>query len=136
MEPKTHRSRRPVALSPDAIRVLRVHRAEQNARRLGLGGTWKDSDIVFASNVGTYWRPRNMARTFVGVVKRAKLSDVTFHTLRHTCASLMAKQGVPVTSISAQLGHANASITQSIYSHVLPGMQQEAARQVAAALKL
>jgi cation transport ATPase len=57
------------------------------------------------------------------------------HALRHSAASLMAQAGVPVTSISAQLGHANAAITQSIYSHVLPGMQSEAAERMAAALR-
>ena len=41
----------------------------------------------------------------------------------------------PVTSISAQLGHANASITQTTYSHVLPGMQHDAAEKLAAALR-
>ena len=135
MEPKSHRSRRPVSLSPVAITVLRAHRAEQNERRLQLGPVWRDGDLVFPSSVGTPWRARNMARAYKVALDASGLEGVTFHTLRHSAASLMARAGVPVTSISAQLGHANAAITQSIYSHVLPGMQDEAAQEMAAALQ-
>ena len=64
-------------------------------------------------------------------VASAGLEDVMFHTLRLTAAHTDGP-GVPVTGTSAQLGHVNASVTQSIYSHVLPGMQEEAARRLAA----
>ncbi len=135
MEPKTHRSRRAVALSAEAVRVLRRHRAEQGAHRLRLGARWRERDLVFPSGIGTHWRPSNMRRAFQSLLREAELDGVTFHTLRHTCASLMAMQGVPITSISAQLGHASSAITYAIYAHVLPGMQHEAASQVASALR-
>ena len=134
MAPKTPRARRPVALSSESIAVLRAHRAVQNERRLKLGKAWSNLDLVFPTKIGTPWIARNMARGFEELVREAKLTDVTFHTMRHSAASLMAQAGVPVTSISAQLGHANTAVTQSIYSHVLPGMQDDAAQKLAAVL--
>ena len=134
LEPKTHRSRRAVALSAEGVDVLRRHRAEQDRRRLRLGARWRALDLVFPSGTGTHRRPGNLRRAFQELAGRAGIEDVTFHTLRHTCASLMAMQGVPITSISAQLGHASAAITYAIYAHVLPGMQHEAASRVASAL--
>ncbi len=135
LEPKTHRSRRAVALSADGVDVLRRHRVEQDERRLRLGARWRAHDLVFPSGIGTHWRPSNMRRAFQKLAGEAEIEDVTFHTLRHTCASLMAMQGVPITSISAQLGHASSAITYAIYAHVLPGMQHEAASRVASALR-
>ena len=53
MEPKTHRSRRAVALSAEGAEVLRRHRAEQDARRLRLGARWREHDLVPVSEVAT-----------------------------------------------------------------------------------
>lgn len=50
-----------------------------------------------------------------------------FDDLKHTAASLMLNNGVPVIVVSRRLGHAKASITLDIYGHLIPGMQEEAA---------
>jgi integrase len=49
------------------------------------------------------------------------------HDLRHSAASLLLAQGVPVKVVSEMLGHADVSTTLSIYAHVLPDMQSTAA---------
>ena len=53
--------------------------------------------------------------------------DITFHGLRHTQATALIGSGVPVKVVSERLGHANTGITQDIYTHVLPHMQEHAA---------
>lgn len=50
-----------------------------------------------------------------------------FHDLRHTAATLLMSQSVPVKIVSEMLGHADVGITLRTYSHVMPGMQQQAA---------
>lgn len=50
-----------------------------------------------------------------------------FHDLRHTAATLLMAEGVPIKVASEMLGHADIGITLRAYSHVLPGMQQQAA---------
>jgi integrase len=52
---------------------------------------------------------------------------IRLHDLRHGHASLLLKSGVPVKVVSERLGHATPAFTMTVYQHVLPGMQAEAA---------
>jgi len=49
----------------------------------------------------------------------ARLRRVTFHTLRHSCASAMIAGGAPITEVQHRLGHANPAITLQVYSAFL-----------------
>ncbi len=55
------------------------------------------------------------------------LPVIRFHDLRHTHATLLIKEGVPVKVVSERLGHATAAFTIETYQHVLPGWQADAA---------
>jgi len=59
---------------------------------------------------------------------------VRFHDLRHTCATLLLKQGVNPKFVQELLGHADISLTLNTYSHVLPDMEDAAAAAMDAAL--
>lgn len=52
---------------------------------------------------------------------------ISLHDLRHTHATLLLRAGVPVKVVSERLGHANPAFTMTVYQHVIPGMQEEAA---------
>jgi integrase len=54
------------------------------------------------------------------VWKTRDVSMIRFHDLRHTAASLILNQGVPIFKVSKILGHARPSITSDIYGHVMP----------------
>jgi len=54
--------------------------------------------------------------------------------LRHTHASQLLRQGVPVKVVSERLGHSTTSVTMDIYAHTLPNMQAEAVAKIDAAL--
>jgi integrase len=54
------------------------------------------------------------------------------HDLRHTHATILLRDGVPVKVVSERLGHASVTITLQIYAHVMPGMQAAAAARFAA----
>ncbi|MEA2680170.1 MAG: integrase, partial [Candidatus Binataceae bacterium] len=54
---------------------------------------------------------------FYPALARARLRRVTFHTLRHSCASAMIAGGAPITEVQHRLGHANPAITLQVYSH-------------------
>ena len=60
---------------------------------------------------------------------------MTFHGLRHTSASLLLGAGAPVHVVSQRLGHANLTITMTVYAHVMPGQQKGAAPQPGALLQ-
>jgi len=67
----------------------------------------------------TYWKP---------LLKASGLPQETrFHDLRHTAASLLLGEGVPVPVVSQLLGHADSGITLKVYAHMLPDHQSTAA---------
>jgi integrase len=61
-------------------------------------------------------------------LKRANLPRVRFHDLRHTCATLLLSRNIHPKYVQELLGHANIAITLDTYSHVVPGMGDQAAR--------
>ena len=70
--------------------------------------------------------PRNLIRDFKNLLSRAGLPDIRFHDLRHTSASLLAAQGVPVRVAMEILGHSDIRTTQNIYTHVLDDAKRAA----------
>lgn len=67
----------------------------------------------------------NMKRAFNSACADAGLDDVTPHTLRHTCGTWLAQQGVPLDKIGGWLGHSDARTTQ-LYAHHHPDFMEEA----------
>ena len=132
--PKTASGRRTIALDAPSIAALKEHRIRQNERRLALGTSWQDHDLVFASEIGTPLDHNNVYHRFVALVKKAGVPRIPFHGLRHTHATLLMKHGVHPKVASERLDHANITLTLQTYSHVLPQMQQEAASIFAAAV--
>jgi integrase len=126
-EPKTSRSRRSVTMAPFAAKALRSYRARQLEDRVLAGARWTDLDLVFATTIGTPLDPRRLARTLALATGRAGLPQMRFHDLRHSCASILAAQGVQPRVAMEILGHSDIRTTLSIYTHVLPGVQNEAA---------
>ena len=63
-------------------------------------------------------------------LNQPNLPEVRFHDLRHSHATFLLMQGVPLKVISELMGHSSTNITQDIYSHVLLQMQQQAADAV------
>jgi integrase len=125
----------PVQLQRQMKLALRTHRARQAEERLRLGVAWTDLDLVFANTLGGPYDASNLRNWFYRMLKRAGLPRVRFHDLRHTAATLLLARGVNVKVVSEMLGHANVGITLSIYGHVLPHMQQQAADTMDALLR-
>jgi integrase len=140
---KSRESRRTLALPAVVVRTLERHKAVQAARRLAAGADWQRSDFVFTTRTGrplegtlvTRDLKRILARTWIGgrdeceharVRERAcldcgamHLPVVSFHALRHSCASLLLAAGVPIRDVSELLGHSDIRLTLSSYAHVL-----------------
>jgi integrase len=116
-EPKTERSRRPVPLAPPLVALLRRHRTEQDAERLAARDQWSEADLVFATELGSPVDPRNMLRTIQIAARKAGLSDVGVHTLRHSAAVAWLESGVHIKAVADLLGHSSIAITGDIYGH-------------------
>jgi integrase len=125
--PKSGKGRR-IRLTRMATEALRGHRKRQIEEKLRLGSLWQEDGLVFPSQVGTPIGGRNLIRHFKIRLGRAGLpSTFRFHDLRHTCATLLLRQGVHVKLVQELLGHGDVSLTLNTYSHVLPGMGDAAA---------
>ncbi len=134
-EPKTKKSRRTVRLTQKAVEALKSHRARQAKEKLRAGSLYGDQDLVFAGEHGNLINPSNLRqRSFQPLLARAGLPRITFHDLRHTCASLLFQKNVHPKFVQELLGHASVSITLDTYSHMLPGMGGEAADAIGEAL--
>ncbi len=134
-EPKTKKSRRTITLPECAVSALRLHRARQIQDRLKAGKRWQEHGLVFTTSIGTPIHPRNLVRHYHRVLREANLPKKRFHDLRHTCASLLLAQGVQPRVVMEVLGHSQISLTMDTYSHVLPHVKDDAARQIDAILK-
>ena len=134
-EPKTKKSRRTLRLTPRAVEALKRHRARQAGEKLKAGSLYKDQGLVFAGEGGGLVNPSNLRqRSFRPLLGRAGLAGVTFHDLRHTCASLLFQRNVHPKFVQELLGHASVVITLDTYSHMLPGMGGEATEAMGDAL--
>lgn len=126
-EPKTERSRRTLSLGPAAVAALRAHRDRQAWERKAAGDRWRDSGMVFTTTIGTTIDPDRLNKHYKALLARAGLREQRFHDLRHTAATLMLRDGLPVHEVSAVLGHSQTSTTLNVYAHVLPGAHVRAA---------
>jgi integrase len=126
---------RSMKLTRHAVEALKAHRATQNAERLKARSLWQDHGLVFCTHGGKPLASHNVARTsFKPLLKRAGLPDIRFHDLRHTCATLLLSHGHHPKFVQDLLGHASVAMTLDRYSHVLPGMGDQTAAAMEAAL--
>lgn len=126
--PKTAKGRRRLPLPGISVEALRRHKVEQDRQRLLLGAAYRaEADLVFAGPDGRPWFPSNFERTWRTFKSKLPAElQIRFHDLRHTHASQLLAQGVHAKIVSERLGHASIGITLDTYSHMLPGLQEEA----------
>jgi integrase len=135
-EPKTRRSRRTIMVPTFVREALRRQKAAQAVQRLAAGIAWQDqADLMFTDALGNPMRPDAVSRVFHETATRLGLQPIRFHDLRHSAASLMLAQGVPLKTVSETLGHASIAITADVYAHVTPDLRREAADALDRALQ-
>ncbi len=128
VETKTQRSQRTLLLPQYAVRALRSHRLRQMEARLAAGPDWPGGvDLVFTNQIGAPVEPVSLHRAYKRLLKKAGLPDIKFHALRHSAASLMLAQGVPLKTIQEILGHSSIAVTSGFYAHLGEELKREAA---------
>jgi integrase len=126
---------RTVALTALAVEELRRHKARQAEELLRLGLPQTDDMLVVAQADGQPLKPNSLTHEFARFNAGAELPRVRFHDLRHSHATHLLASGVHPKIAQERLGHATVAITLDLYSHVLPGMQADAASRVDEALQ-
>lgn len=130
-DPKSAKSRRTVPISAAVLSRVKHGTAFERRRAAQL---WVDSGFVFVTEVGEPCDPRNALRAFKVAATAAGVERAGLHTLRHSAASVMLSNGVPITVVSQILGHSGISITVDVYGHVAPDVSRDALDVLASAL--
>jgi integrase len=122
-EPKSKAGRRAVMLSAITVNALKQRRDAAVAEGLD------NCELVFPDTGGGFLRRSNFARQVWHPIRKAAgiPQTVTFHDLRHTHASQLLAQGAHIKVVQERLGHSDITLTLNTYSHLLPGLQAEAA---------
>ncbi|MGB0681475.1 MAG: site-specific integrase [Magnetovibrionaceae bacterium] len=133
-EPKSKKARQ--VIIPSILEgELRQHRKVQAEQLLKLGVRQDQGTPVCCRGDGSLLNPEDLSRRFPEAVVRAGLPRVTFHQLRHSHATQLLLSGVHPKVAQERLGHSSIGITMDLYSHVIGGLQEEAANRVDSALQ-
>ena len=89
-----------------------------------------ESGYVFVAEDGSPIDPDRISHLFRVAVDAAGLPRIRLHDMRHTAASLALAMGIHPKVVSARLGHSSIAITLDTYSHVIPGLQEDAAARL------
>ena len=134
--PKTKKSKRSIVLIPLALEALKQHQERQLEARKKAGEMWVNSNLVFCTSIGTPMNPtRDVIEPFKVLLQEAKLPNIRFHDLRHSASTLLLSLGIHPKIVQEILGHSNIVITLTVYSHVLPTMQEDAMNKMHNKLK-
>jgi integrase len=135
-EPKSGRARA-VALSATVAEELRAHRVGQAQELLKLGVRPTDDGFVATLADGRSLQPTRITHEWVRLIQAIpSLPRLRFHDLRRAHATHLLASGVHPKVASERLGHSNVGITLDLYSHVMPGMQEDAAARIDDALRI
>lgn len=130
-ETKTTRSRRTISIDPFTAEELVRHREFQLQEKHLLGDSYQDIGLVIAREDGRPSPYRTIDNQWNACLQRAGVPRMGIHGLRHTHASALIAEGVPINVVSERLGHARTSITMDIYVHSNHRQQRDAAETFA-----
>ncbi len=117
---KNQTSNRTLPLLQQAEKLLLDKKDEIEKNKILLGKSYDNRylDYVCVDNLGRLILPNRLTKNFIKILRKNNLRKIRFHDLRHSCASIMLSNGVPMKQIQEWLGHADFSTTANIYSHL------------------
>ncbi|NLD48475.1 MAG: site-specific integrase, partial [Clostridiaceae bacterium] len=119
-EPKTEKSNRIIPISTGIMKEIKRFKIIQNEEKLKVGSSYEDNNLVFCTELGKPFEPRNLNRKFYRLIKKADIKNFNLHGLRHTYATMLLEQDIHPKVVQEALGHTKISTTLDIYSHVSP----------------
>ena len=100
-------------------RLLALQEEQKENRKLcGRCYNKKYADYICVDAMGNLLKPDYLSNSFQIILQNYHLRRIRFHDLRHSCASLLLANGVPMKMIQEWLGHSDFSTTANIYSHL------------------
>ena len=117
---KTDSSLRTMPLVTNFREMLLAKKEKQEHYRKLCGRSYCKEylDYIFVNEMGERWKPRYLSDGFKRILEQNGLRRIRFHDLRHTCASLLLANNVPMKKIQEWLGHSEFSTTANNYAHL------------------
>ncbi len=117
---KNNSSRRSLPLEPIVETFLLELKEKQEENKKLCGNSYNQEwlEYICVDDCGNLIRPDYVTETFLKLLKKRKLKQIRFHDLRHTCASILLKNGANMKEIQAWLGHSTYNTTADIYAHL------------------
>jgi integrase len=132
--PKTKKGRRNISLPDFLVEVLRKFRTEQLEIRIKLGAGKANDALLFGGIDGELPSQKYYSQMWGDLAARIGMPEITFHSLRHTHASMLISEGVDIVTISNRLGHVKPDITLRTYAHLFATDDSKAAAAINTAL--
>ena len=128
-EMKNKSSRRTLPLPDPVVEMLQVQKEHREVYRKMFQGSYNTQylDYVCVNQLGELLRPSYVTDHFRELLEKYGLRHIRFHDLRHTFASLLINQDVPLINVSNFLGHSDLSTTANIYAHLDKASKQASA---------
>lgn len=116
-DPKSFTSRRTLPLPDRLVEVLRDARDRQRDERALADSAYRSGTYVVSNEIGDPYSPAVLSRYWRDMLRRVGMRHIKLHGARHTCATIMHLQGVPIAVIAAWIGHKDAALTMRLYAH-------------------
>lgn len=132
LSPVKNNKPRYVYFPEDFMKELKTYVTDLKARKMAMGNTWnpliiggEEINLIIVKDDGYPAHLNSLGNEWSKIIKRHGLRHITFHQLRHSCASLMVKKDVNFKIIQERLGHSNIGITLDLYSHLEEELHKE-----------
>ncbi len=124
---KSEASNQTLPIPDPLLAELKAAKARQSAEKLKMGTAYNDNGYVLCNEAGEPYHPSTLSKLWNAGIAPLDVPKLRLHDARHTCATLMTLQKVPIVLVSAWLGHADVSFTMRTYVHSQPDALPEAA---------
>jgi integrase len=132
---KTASSYREYELIEDVRKVLLELRAAQEVNRRLFQSEYVDNDYIFKWENGKPFRPDTITRSVERHLKAKGLPEITYHTLRHSTASILYDMGWDIMDIKHWLRHSSIDVTADIYTHISNNRKKKLSQKLVGAFE-
>mgnify|MGYP002566625489 CR=1 FL=1 len=135
---KNNSSFRTLPLIPEVETALIAAKARQEKQRKQCGRNYckKYLEYICVDDMGNLVNPNYISGNFSNILRKNGLRPIRFHDLRHSCASLLIKNKIPMKDVQVWMGHSSFATTANIYAHIDTDSKQEAANMISACISL
>lgn len=126
LEPKTKESVRMVPMLDEVYDALMLQKDRQESEKQRYRDIYLDQGLVFADLCGDYLPQRQFMDKYHAFLKKYGITDIRFHDLRHTFATLLIEADVSMKVVQELLGHSTITTSMDIYTHVSDEKKEQA----------